>query len=95
MRAEAAALLEDAADLLEQGGWIKNAYQTSEGYCVVGAIAAAAVSYPLTPTAIHVIARSALGDATGVGTMMWNDAPERTKQEVLDALRGAAKELMK
>ncbi|MDP9224133.1 MAG: hypothetical protein M3P18_09810 [Actinomycetota bacterium] len=93
MSDQVADVLDDAADLLERKGWIQEAEKSPEGFCSLGALihtrslvrweAAARLAKNVTPGAsIHLISRSITD---------WNDAPERTKQEVLDAFRAAAK----
>lgn len=93
-------VLERAADLIEETGWCQFSYRGSgsldiipkrrfelaEEYCVTGAIFQAA--YDAGTGAIP--ARDVLSDFLGQGATSWNDAPERTKAEVVAKLREAA-----
>jgi hypothetical protein len=69
-----------AADLIEQVGWCRKAGRSREGICAGIAIAQAG-AIDLLP---HVEAQ------TGWGIAAWNDAPGRTKEQVIDLLRSAA-----
>jgi hypothetical protein len=83
-------VLDDAADLLERQGWCQVYMEDSDGrHCVVGALsAAAAVAHSRVA---HAGAENAIWARVGMPTA-WNDAPERTEQEVLDLLRSVAKD---
>lgn len=85
--AERAALLE-AADLIEEYGHAKGVLgKRGEPMCALGAIdAAVGRENDLAYTADTVLRRY-LKTANIVG---WNNVPERTKEEVVDALRDAA-----
>lgn len=92
-------ILTRAADLIDKRGHAKRTYQSPDGaLCVRGAIVKAVslrFSFKrssLTPAAATV-AITALRRHVGflpAGEISWNDAPERTKAEVVTALRGAA-----
>jgi hypothetical protein len=98
---QTADILDGAADVIERDGWHQGAYSAAptgewEGSapaCVLGAMNRAAGRNFWGD--LLEAARRALGEAVGGGGLFhftdWNDAPERTKQEVLDALRLAAK----
>jgi hypothetical protein len=84
----------DAADLLEEKGWIQDSYQTCQGYCMLGAIqyvlSGDAIKYTSLWTGDHTILK-VLQNTTGtVKIWEWNDARGRTKDEVLQAIRKAA-----
>ena len=79
-----------AADLIEIHGHCKGLRQRREGFCVLGAISQAATGDPWKfdgheePCATF---------ARQIGEMLpaqWNNAPERTKEEVVSALRATA-----
>lgn len=83
-------LLLDAADLLEQKGWCRGAYETNEGrHCAVGAIIDVArpltMMHPYRLTALHKLERFVGGTVT-----VWNDN-QSSGQAVIDAMRKAAK----
>jgi Fe-S-cluster formation regulator IscX/YfhJ len=89
MSDQVADVLDDAADLIERGGWIQNAlYDHAGGFCSVGAL------YEICPTDFprwrtYAALRSVIG---GRSLAEWNNDPSRTKQQVLDAFRAAAKQ---
>jgi hypothetical protein len=98
-------VLYDAADLIDQRGLAKGIRRDSEGrLCLHGAI-----EFAMTGTAwssgekhkevsrhVRKYLEHNLGfvGLTDYGCAEWNNAPERTKQEVVDALRGAAEMLI-
>lgn len=84
-----------AAEVIEERGWCQRAFQQRDGsVCLIGALsvvltgAATADSAALKPYRDTV---ASLGFMTDIGGFMsavaWNDAPERTKEEVLARLR--------
>jgi hypothetical protein len=80
-------VLRRAADRIERLGHCKHALGTIEGpNCLLGAIIHEADDKDLAERAvIHFTAR------TGIAwRATWNNAPERTKEEVVSALRAAA-----
>jgi hypothetical protein len=80
-------VLRKAAEVIEEFGWIQGEYGgADEGYCVDGAIQCAAHgAYD------RFLARSLLcGYLRASWLPLWNDAPERTKDQVIAALRAAA-----
>lgn len=97
-KTKVADMLDDAADNLERNGWTQGALQEHDGRrCAMGAlgavrctgneaslIAIGAMSY----LAIEV---GATYDLPDVAIAEWNDAEGRTEQDVLDAMRRAAK----
>jgi hypothetical protein len=88
MSDQVADVLDDAADLLERGGWIQEALYDSEGgFCSVGALYEVCED-PLVRNAAY----GALFPLNGRRSVAdWNNDPSRTMQEVLDAFRAAAK----
>jgi hypothetical protein len=88
MSDQVADVLDDAADLLECGGWIQEALYDSEGgFCSVGALYEVCED-PLVRNAAY----GALFPLNGRRSVAdWNNDPLRTKQQVLDAFRTAAK----
>lgn len=85
--AERAALLE-AADLIEEYGHAKGYLgQKGEPMCAIGALEAATDgNMPVAFAGTDVLSLY-LGNADVVD---WNNAPERTKEEVVNTLRAAA-----
>jgi len=93
-----------AADLLEQVGWCQGELFRHDslgevvGRCAVGALMSAGrdnpVDYPFrlavqVARELELVALSpAIRDDTAAVLETWNDAPERTKEEVVAALRG-------
>jgi hypothetical protein len=79
---DVATALLHAAALIREKGHCKGSYWSDHGMCIVGALIAARAS-------IDVFA--ALKKQTGTERIIdWNDAPERTTEEVIAALEGAA-----
>jgi hypothetical protein len=106
---QAADVLDKAAEhLLEVGlhkGYLYDEKQAVDGLALnccrvdaVGAILAAAYGLPRYPTADPVanladVALAALAEKVGAPPVAWNDAAERTLDDVFDALTGAASRL--
>jgi hypothetical protein len=92
-----------AADHIEQNGWYQGyfwpipryaaeaPYTAGDPCCAMGAIAVVEDVDPVcqTPDAMRYLAEH-LGYEFAARVADWNDMPERTKDEVLAALRGAA-----
>src|SRR6266436_3194052 len=76
-----------AIDYLETHGWHKGGRANGPARCVLGALreAAGARSHALNQAAERV--RRANGIT--IDLPFWNDAQERTKEQVLDALRNS------
>jgi hypothetical protein len=93
--AEIRTVLGIAAGLLEQYGWCQRQSRTGSGaLCVIAAIAAAAGGDKVLEDAAHRALESWVIWHSNLDTVPdWNDAPERTKDEVLTALRAASAEL--
>lgn len=99
---ETADVLDRAADELLMRGWTQGALEDGAGrVCALGALLAAdlgavRIGQDLTPVGNRAFA--VLGefvDAAQYDTVIagWNNDPDRTEDEVHDALRGCAKEL--
>lgn len=92
----------DAADLIEERGHAKFTIEDAEGrMCVWGAIMASMKVSAFSPASYEPMYRlrdflvtSGQMDAgngrSWDGPVPWNNAPERTQEEVIAALRGAA-----
>ncbi len=96
--------LERAARLIDELGWCQGEQTEPDGgICAATALMRAAqieASEYGDVLDIYELSRMALGFSTGDVTVglfclaSWNDQPGRTRQEVVDRLRGAARELM-
>jgi hypothetical protein len=84
-----------AALLIEEHGWCQRQSRTGSGaLCPVAAIAAAAAGdKDLEHRAQTALERWVIWNSHDQSVASWNDAPERTRDEVLAALRGAVSEL--
>lgn len=82
-------VLLEAADLIEEKGWCQGMYNNRSGaMCMMGAIINAGRRHEHRYTSrAHLRLIEAVG---GVAPVLWNDAPERTQEEVVSALRKAA-----
>jgi hypothetical protein len=96
MSDQVADVLDDAADLLEREGWIQGALHGAVGHCADGALEIASCRYNASAnTDMWLAATDALGECIGFEHSTipgWNDNPARTKQQVLDTFRAAAKQ---
>lgn len=100
MSAAVAAILQRAADLIApEGAWIQGSFgRPGECYCVRGAIGAASGSVFLADghAASEIAFAASIGrphgtdNAAGCSLVTWNDSPDRTQAEVVQALRDAA-----
>lgn len=80
-------VLNKAADLLEpEGAWCKGTYEKDSACCVDQAIFLAARKNP----GVWNRAKDKLAEQVNCNVVFWNDAPERTQAEVIQALRRAA-----
>ena len=70
----------DAARRIERYGWIRGSYGNyRKGYCVLGALRAGSlVPFPELHDFLQLSAFESL--------VAWNDAPDRTAEEVIDML---------
>jgi hypothetical protein len=72
-----------AADLLREHGWCQNQYIDDKGcICLISALS-------LVPASVRVLIMVHHAAGTN-GAPAWNDAPGRTKEDVLDLLEGLA-----
>jgi hypothetical protein len=87
-------LLSDAADAIERNGWTQGeTISSTGGVCALGAIGLAAAELPDRDArcwAIVVTAKRILRNALHGPIAEWNDAPRRTKDEVVAKLREVA-----
>lgn len=87
-----AELLRESADRIRFGGLAKNILQDGDAYCVVGAICAVSASALLCTSAIEAVADELGLDRYRTWLIpQWNNAPERTADEVVEVLLRAAK----
>jgi hypothetical protein len=96
-------LFERSADYLEAHGWLRGSLWNPAGACCArGAMLKVTGQESYGATAFFIGRELAQADAylakflgsQGVdGVVAWNNAEERTQYEVIDAFRGAAKEL--
>lgn len=106
MSAEDAAILDEAANIIERNGWWQHFYHDPGSHlpmidcavCARGAINLAANRRaPNRPTKKSNNALSALERYLGISGQSpnsvadWNDEPDRTAEQVIAALRGAAR----
>lgn len=77
----------DAADYIEKHGWCQHSLQDPNGrVCIFGAIDLVTADPDVLGNAVVRLSRQ----VSYYPITAWNDAPERTKQEVVDTLRAAA-----
>ena len=89
---EVGKVLWDAADYIEKHGWCQNLYGSAKGsVCLRGAIMQVAWrDAPLKHAALR-HTDFFMGDGDYGASLRFNDAPGRTKEEVISALRSAAR----
>ena len=79
-------ILLDAANLLEAEGWCQHTLMDKENRrCILGAI-----YYQSCSQSLQIEAHSRMVKYLGCDVDIWNDAPGRTKEEAVAALRSAA-----
>jgi hypothetical protein len=90
---EAGKILLDTADYIERHGWCQNVYQNGLGnVCIMGALSRIVHRPVQLPEGRIMEILPRLTKYLGVTRVdSWNDAPGRTKEQVVDALRGAAR----
>ena len=92
-------VLREAARILMRDGWIQGALHgdNGAGHCAIGATCAArdelGLSFTLSDSAGFMLFRWLLREYGPLrGVAAWNDAPERTAEDVILALKRAAEE---
>jgi hypothetical protein len=81
-------VLLDAIKLIEKHGWVQGKRgHANIGYCAVGAVVNSTMDYWASGKAI-----TAMEKQVPYGVASWNDAPGRTKEEVIAMMRKAAME---
>jgi len=82
-----ASIINDAHNLIERDGWVQGKLRTKKGYCIVGAIVAAASGedIELRWRAVEYVAMACGSQFVSI----WNDCQDRTKREVLKVLKCA------
>ena len=79
-----------AADILRESGWCRYRTRREDGArCAIGAIGEAAAGSGRK----YIYAYDRMADALGIrdiGIGFWNDRPERTKEQVIEAFERAA-----
>ena len=84
---EASKVLLRAADLIEDRGWCQRALEDDMGrYCAIGAI----LQVPGTTDERSVAATRLMKSICERDVAVWNNAPGRTKEEVVAKLRAVA-----
>ena len=93
---EIAALLDKAADLLKNGGWIQHRLRNAAGaYCMYGALIKGAGEKAGSPSTVADAALRAVRRALPLGRhpIEWNDAPGRKELGVRRLLLKTARKL--
>jgi hypothetical protein len=79
-----------AAEILREKGWVQDVMHSDQGYCMVGAIEAAARGSHHFRFAVQDAVNRHLGRHKSDALSVWNDMPGRTREEVIAALEAAA-----
>lgn len=88
------AIIDRAIALIETVGWIQGEVSSDKGYCIMGAIATAIADYGLVgEPAIKAIKHykekiKTLMKGVRIPVGDWNDAKDRTKEDILRVLHG-------
>lgn len=91
-------VLDDAADLIENKGWVQGTMWNNNGFCIRGAIVITASTGSLEFKTLAYLSRYMYVNGyvklpvLPGGLEAWNDNPSRSKFEVMECLRMAAKE---
>jgi len=85
----AARILLEAADYIETNGHCKHVYRVGNKACLLGAIDIVLEKEHAEPFRFHVVNAMEVYLGT-VDVAYWNDAPARTAEEVIAALRSVA-----
>lgn len=82
-----------AGQVLEEVGWCQKSFRDPDGRrCLMGALSLAKVGTCYNPEVMNLLTKAVLGqpERYGAGLTAWNDAPGRTKEEVIAKLNEAA-----
>jgi hypothetical protein len=94
---EAARILEQGADAWESGtiSWVQGAFGSRDhGVCADGMCRLQILGGTIAPKyAYYIHAMQALGSRAYNDVIGWNDTPGRTKEEVIELFKQAAKDL--
>lgn len=81
--------LNDVADFFEENNWIQGSYQDHEGgFCLVGGIGHMGCSDASQRNLFGELSQRINRHGLPMTIVAWNDAPGRTKEEVIALLRG-------
>jgi hypothetical protein len=88
-------ILDSAADLFEEEGWIQHHLKTNDGRCSVGGIEEASIDQPRD---VFFCAKELLRDklvkiGAGNDILAWNDKPGQKVEEILRVFRTPLEEL--
>lgn len=89
-------VLDRAADLIEKRGWMKHAMKYEGRICALQAIRLAArreaplFLFGVSELTLEARYRMTRHGTNGTSIPYWNDYPDRTKEEVVNALRHSA-----
>lgn len=88
---QVAEVLHKAQEILQERGWIKFAPENSDGVCSLGAVCIATrdlhargnefAAWPVDT--IHILQEELMREGHLPSVTVWNDAPERTVEDVL------------
>ena len=82
-----AEILDAAAALIERNGWVQGTFgMLGEPHCAVGAM----IECTLGRVGLSLVTDQAVSQFVGEPTMIWNDRPERTQNEVTSTMRAVA-----
>lgn len=85
-------ILENGLRRLEEDGWVQRMFGgPNHGWCALGAIESWNMQYPSTREARRRLAWATLGnrETDDCHVAMWNDAEDRTKEDVILAFKKA------
>jgi hypothetical protein len=84
-----------AKEILIERGWVQGMLMSPDGYCLLGSVDAATGSHSHRAQVVREVLEEFLRHddkirSSASGVAGWNDHPQRTQAEVLDALHRAA-----
>jgi hypothetical protein len=91
--ADCATACDQAAELIESGGWIQNDFATPDGHCLLGALNRILFSDGADRamrTLIYMTITDEIAIRVGQSISRWNDSRHRVKGDVLRVLRETA-----